>query len=285
MSGQQAVSLVPDTFTMGGMLDDVDVRVVSARFESFDYNGQADEPVCAIALSMIPVDDDDAEERTQYYSMGGNLSKFTPSSDNKRAIPGKEGTAINKGSNAALLLSNLVTSGFPADRLGAGDISVLDGCILHVNQIAAPKRSGGDKKFEAKEGKTILIPTKVVALPEQAKAVSGKKKSSGAQHGGDKPATSAKKSGGDAPAQTGAPAQTNGAVPDDAAAKVLASDQAVGIVLGILGEKGNVSKTVLNQEAFKKGARGMVMALIAKGEWLGHEDRPWKMDGGVVSMG
>lgn len=264
-------SLAPESFASGGMFDDQDIRVVTARFEEFDYQGHADEPVCAIAVTMVATDDEDGDERVQYYSIGP-LAKFTPSADRKSAVPSKEGTGINKSTNGALFLANLVTAGFPVDRLTAGDLSVMDGCVLHVNQMAAPKRSGGKAGIVQKEGATILLPTKVVALPEET-ARKSSKRAGKAQVAAGAPESASKASTASVTNGSGAPA----AGAEDP------SDTATGIVLGILASKPSLSKTALSQAAFQAGARGGVMALIAKTDWLADGDRPWGFKDGLVS--
>ena len=117
---------------------------------------------------MIDQGDDQAHE--QYYS-AGDPSKFAPSPDGK-ALTSLTGSAtgLNASTNALAFLTSLVNAGFPEDKIG-NDVSIFDGTVVHVNQVAQPKRAG---LKDQKRGKTYLLVTKIVRLPWEAAPASAK---------------------------------------------------------------------------------------------------------------
>lgn len=169
-----AANLNPETFLEGGgLIDDVDVTVLEARFESFDYNGKAEEPIPALKLKVQAAD----TEVEQYYSMGA-MKDWIPSEDGKQLLAVGSATAIRLSSNGGIFLKALVDAGFPADKLG-DDISILEGMQCHMIQVPEPERSM--KKTEAqlerekKFGpKTILVVSEVQTLPWEKKKPAGK---------------------------------------------------------------------------------------------------------------
>jgi hypothetical protein len=164
------VSLKPsEAVEGGGLLDDVDVKVVEAKFAMFDYNGTAT-PVPAILLKLDAMDD--TEPLLQYFSVGKALD-WMPSDDGKELVPIGKATQLVSSSNGMLLLQSIVNAGFPESKLG-DDISVLEGMECHVNRIAAPVRKG----LTQKEGKTILTITKIHKYPWEDTPSKGKAKSS-----------------------------------------------------------------------------------------------------------
>lgn len=191
------LSLRPSTFSQGGgLIDDVDVEIVRARFVSYDYDGKADKSaLCLFAL----LKDAEGTEHAQYYS-AGDLAYFVPSEDPKNedlngisVVQVGEKTSLNGGTNAALFLNSLVQAGFPEDKLDSGDIRELEGLVAHVNRVPQPKRSGLPARQGANADRQpmVLLVTSIKTLPgeqaakgkskgETAKASGGSAKPSGA---------------------------------------------------------------------------------------------------------
>jgi hypothetical protein len=175
------ISFRPSTFAKGGFLDDVDVDIVRARFVTFDYDGKADKPTLALCVTYK---DSAGDEHTQYYS-AGDLQFFVPSEDPKNedlngitiAQVGSK-AALSASSNFAIFANSLANAGFPEDELDKGDIRVIEGLNVHVNQVPAPKRSNLPQKArEDGREKTILVVTKIneAAAPTPAKGAATSK--------------------------------------------------------------------------------------------------------------
>lgn len=156
-----AVSLKPSDAQAGGFLDDADVLLKELRFVVWDYNGKANP---SVALKVTMEEPDIPLTHEQYYS-AGDPSKWQPTSDGKSIEPLAGATGLNQNTNVIAFITSLVNAGFPEDRLGE-DVSIFDGTLVHVNQIAQPKRPGL-KRAEEKE-KTYLLVTRIVRLPWEA---------------------------------------------------------------------------------------------------------------------
>jgi len=157
----EGISLRPSDAQAGGFLDDADVTLTECRFVTWDYMGKA-KPSVALKIAML---DEEGRVHDQYYS-AGDPAKLQPSADGK-AIQGVEGAApggLTSSTNAVAFLSALVNAGFPEDQI-TNDVSVFDGMVVHVNQVAQPKRAGLKNQ---KEGQTYLLVTRIVRMPGEA---------------------------------------------------------------------------------------------------------------------
>jgi hypothetical protein len=226
------VSLSPDDFIEGGAVpSDQNLRIVTARFKLWDYNGKAK---TTTALELVLQGDAEGDVHTQYYSVSGP-DRFAPSADGKRLVVTGPAEKLVKSSNYAVLANNLVSAGFPKNRLSEGDASVLDGTYAYWVAVAAPKRVGLDKApTEGGEDrqKVVLVPKQILELPGQQKAA------------GKKP-TGAKKSAAAAAAATAAPAEESA---DDGAD---ITTQAVAFVQALVAEKGTVTKAAVASRVFQ----------------------------------
>src|SRR3954463_13477960 len=83
-----------DEFVEGGLLDDADVLVRSARFAKWNYNGTQKD---SLFLRTVLVTDD-GKEHEEYLS-AGDLRFFVPSSDGTKAVPVGAQTKMNINSN------------------------------------------------------------------------------------------------------------------------------------------------------------------------------------------
>jgi hypothetical protein len=259
MTNQEFASFNPEDHTSGGYLDDKDVTIVESRVVEFDFNGKAD-PTCCWMVQFRPDGgaDDGEDDRTEYYSIGP-LTKFTPNSDNTRAVAVIPGAKMNNKSKASMFARSLTEAGVAL----SADVSILDGKRVHVNVLPLPAFT--DKDGNKVDGKTV---TAVTALLD-----------------GDAPAAKPKaKVKGKAKAKAkAAPAAEDGGSSDT-------DEAAEGVVMGVLAEGGGTAtKAGLPNAAFKAikdtKVRNPVIKLVASDDWLGAEERPWSYDGGELTLG
>lgn len=179
------ISFKPSETVTGGLVQDIDVRITKARYVVTDYNGKAPQASLAAQFIMEPVDGGD--EIDQLYSAGA-LNRFAPSNDNETPLTqvGEEGiyvvaaegstaTALSRSSNFIFFIQELANAGYPEDRMG-DDISALEGTVMHIIRKPAPKREGftpSEPVAGARE-KTILVPSKVLKFPWDAKGTKSK---------------------------------------------------------------------------------------------------------------
>jgi hypothetical protein len=250
------VSLRPSDAQQGGFLDDADVTILGSRFTVWDYQGKG-EPTVALKVSMQA--DGDEQVHEQYYS-AGRPDKFQPTEDGKTIEPLGGATGLNVSTNALAFLTSLVNAGFPEDRLGE-DASVLEGAVVHVNQVAQPKRPG---LKDQKDGKTYLMVTKIIRLPWEAAPHKAAPAAKGA------PAT---KKAAPVAVAIAAPATPAAAAAPAAESNGNMVEKARATVVGILAEKGGtIPKGKLPTEAFRALAsdpdRNAVVSLVYKEDFL-----------------
>jgi hypothetical protein len=162
------VSIRPSEMVEGGGAPvDQNLTVKAAKFAFWDYNGTAPQTTAA----KLDFTTDEGVEYTQYYSVG-DTSKFVPSQDGKSLVAVGSSPGIRKSSNFAILMDNMVNSGFPENKLG-NDVSVLDGLYAYWIGVPEPKRSGLQRTEEQKkkaENRVILVPQQVHSLPWEKKS-------------------------------------------------------------------------------------------------------------------
>jgi hypothetical protein len=255
------ISLNPDDFVQGGLVDDIDVTLTKLRFMPFDYQGKSD-PILALLVQMK---DADGTEYEQYYS-AGDPKRYTIIQDGKAIASITGGGSLVKSSNASQFINSIVNSGFSKNLLGAGDVTAFEGTNCHVRRVAQEKRAGLTQQADASgREKTILLVTKINSLP-------GEKMGKG---------TAAKATA--AKATAAAPAASNGSGE--------LTDRAVEIVMGILAENGGTilkSKlpTAVFQAAKDDPNKGKLSNLAFSPEFLGAEGRPWSFNAaeGTVAL-
>jgi hypothetical protein len=268
---QNAASWDPESHTSGGYLDDRDCEIIEAKVVEFDYNGEAEEPVCALAVTFRP-DGGDAggdDDRTEYYSVG-KLARFTPSGDGKRAVPVSAGSKINNKSKVSLFMQAAKTAGID---VSSPDVGFLDGLKVHVNVVPVPSFRGKDGVEVT--GKNITIITKLLDGKGDGKKAAPK---------ANKPAAkTASKAAAKAKAEDSG--EGGGDDGDDAV-----SEKAAEIAMSVLAQKdGKTAKLALPNAAFKAikdaSLRNKVIKLLASEAWLGAVDRPWYYADGELSLG
>ena len=262
---------VEDFVEGGGLIGDVDATITSAKFEMFDYGGTV--PGGSPSLTLVCTSE--VGDFTERYSVGSK-DDWLPSDNGKQllAIGSKRG--INASSKFALFIKHLVDAGFPGDKLGS-DISVLDGLQVHFVRIPEPERPGVKKSAkqverEAKYGPpTMIVVSAILTMPGEKKKPAGAPKPAGKTK-------DAKKT--DAPKPV-TPAQ--GVESEDLYTKV------VDTILGIIaGEGGSIKQNMVPAKLMGalKGDPDMPSAIrkFAEAGFLTGEDKPWKLEGGVLSL-
>lgn len=191
MAEQRYASLNPDTFTQGGLLNNVDAEVTAASWAVWDYNGKSDVESPALKLTFQPMDGGNASEQ---YLSAGDIKDWAPTEDGERlaAVSQDSPDGLRNNTNASLFFGELAKLGFPKNRL-TGVASELVGLQVHVVR----------KKVSRGEGisdKEILLPSQLLKLPWEKKG-SGTARQAPASTSA--PATGATP----APTATGTPAQ------------------------------------------------------------------------------
>lgn len=182
------LSLRPSSFVEGGgLIDDVDVTVQQATFVLWDYNGQVNPAVPALAMTLAQ---EDGSTIDQYFA-AGDAKYFVPSKDDKTPAEDNMGpfllqvgdkAGLNNNTNAAKFIISLVNAGFPEDKLEKGDISVLEGLKFHLKREAV-KRTGLVRTGKnAGREQTVITCAKILSMPGESKPAStlGKPKANGA---------------------------------------------------------------------------------------------------------
>jgi hypothetical protein len=159
-NGAKGASLLPEEWVSGGLLNDVDVDITDMSFvDDWTYNGQVETPPLALRVTMT----DEAGAETIQYLSAGDLTRFVPSEDGKRAVPaeGSTATALNNNTNCAAFLASIMEQGFPK-KLVSDRVDVFEGCNVHVNRVPQKKRAGLATDGKERE---VLIVTKINSLP------------------------------------------------------------------------------------------------------------------------
>lgn len=249
------VSMNPATYVVGGLVDDVDVEIIDARFCYYDY-GKGGEQYLFLGVSMKDADD---KVHDQYYS-AGDKDFFEPSVegfggeglDRKGGwlVPKGNRTALSQGTNSALFMSSLVKESFPVDRLEQLSITeALVGTVMHVLRQAQPKRKGLIKTGAAAGGgeereKDILLCSKILSLPGQAKVALGKSSGNGASTGSAKTVAST--------IQTAAATGTSSASATAAGHPAFHDEAEMALMEIVMEAGGQISKKDLAVKAFQK---------------------------------
>ncbi len=166
MTEARVASLNPNDAVQGGMLDDVDVIIESARFALWDYNGKSK----TVPALRVQYKDGEDKLHEQYYSCG-DIERFVPSDDGKKLLLLGTATALSTGSNVVQYLTSLMNAGFPAAKL-VEDVSTLDGLRCHVQRVTQAKRAGIVQTDD--KDRSILLVTKILADVGKAKATGPK---------------------------------------------------------------------------------------------------------------
>lgn len=283
-----AISLDPDTYSSGGLLDDVDVVITNAAFMLWDYNGKVAVAVPALGVTMRLVgeesDPDESKDHDQYFSCG-KTEDFVPNADGSGLVPVGAKTSLNNTCNGGLFLAGLVNVGLPKTVLASGDIRGIIGMRGHVNRVPAPERTGVEPRADGRKPE-ILIMTKLIALPGEAATA----KPTGAVKAGlSKVATIAKPDAATATASVSASAPQ---VPSATSVGDASLDAELSeVVLTLVSEAGGtIAKKMIAPKVFAlyKGNpnQGAAMKRASSDEFLmGLTESGFAYDGATLSIG
>ena len=154
---ERGVSINPEDFSKGGILNDVDVEFLETRFMTGeDAAEQTDEmakyPNLEETLFLAALLKTQDGDQWQYWS-SGKLEYFEPSKDGHRAIPVGSSEKLSDSCNAYTLLASIVNAGYPRDKF-TDDLSIFDGMLAHVIRVEQKKRAGLDS--EDGKARTVL---------------------------------------------------------------------------------------------------------------------------------
>lgn len=259
-------SMNPDNMLAGGLKDDFDGEVIKARLVPWDYEGNIDHHILAVALTIQP-DDEDAPF-VQHYSCG-ELENFVPSKDGKTSVDLDNGEGeelegvyalrvgkkeqLNNNTNWAHFVGAALDAGFPKNELGAA-VTFIEGTYGHWNRIPQKKRSGiiVQPTGEGKRARSndILVITEIKEKP-------------------------AKKAGAAAGRAAGA----------KMAAKAASSDldeRLREVVVEAIANSGNglakMKLAGLAIKAFQGAEKAKAVKRVTEADFLGADDAPWTYD-------
>ena len=160
------ISLNPDTFVSGAIIDNVNATLIRVRYGRFTYPGTSTTVVAALGYLMV---DGDSQEHEQPWSIGGKPEDWIISEDGRFIESATGKSALQNNANLTMFLQELVNGGFPKNKLDNGDIGVLDGLYGHWVQKAG---SGTNPKT----GKpyTYLITDRITKLPWENKGTAAR---------------------------------------------------------------------------------------------------------------
>lgn len=255
------VSLNPDTFTKGGLVQDVDVEIIGGSYTLEPPEGYTQRDRVFVELELKVLDDD--SEVTQYWSAGKNTD-FTPSDDGMTLVPTGSKGALNDNSNFSIFIQNLCNCQFPKSAL-TDKLDCLFGTQVHVVRIPAPEREGLPGKGGPDQKKSyILVPNKLIKLPgEKAKAKGGARKGAAA-------ATAAQ------PAAAAAAAESDMDITSEALVAV-AEIMAAGVAKPLPMLKADVVRRHIKTPA---ALRNQIVAMAGDAEWLASQG--FAVENGVV---
>jgi len=169
----QLISLSPDDATQGGLIDDIDCKIIDAQTCEWDYNGNAP----AGPALAVQFEDRNGATHDQYYS-AGKAEDWSHSEDGTGFIAVSGKTGFNSSSNLMKFFASLVECGFPKELLAAGNVKCLIGTDCHVMQVKQERKGLVRKGKNAEREYSTLLVSKIHSLPgadtKQAGKVAGK---------------------------------------------------------------------------------------------------------------
>lgn len=261
------VSLRPSDAVESSKFDDVDVVLKSVRTCFFDYNGK----IAAPGAPAIEVEFENVSDQSTFkeHYTAGDAAKLVPSSDGRRFEPvitdgGSSPAGLGKNSNAMQLITSILNAGFPEDRL-TDEVTPFTGLKAHMNRVT--QNSAKNSKDKGAQDRTVLVVTKIHALPGEKGASAGAKKGPAKVLQGPTPAPAAAQGGDDA---------------DDINALAVAT------VMEVLGEAGTpLSVKDVNTKVFGKlgtnPLRNRVVQRMYQKDFF--PSGPWTFENQTLSLG
>ena len=165
------VNIRPDQASEGGgLIDDFDGTITDMRFIMTDYGKPMDEvPVCRVVYDV------GGEEHDDLLSVGGD-GDFQPDESGRGIDKLKTKNTLTKQCQFIMYSNSLVESGFPLNRMDLNDVTSIIGTKGHFLRTVVKRKGSSFKKKEDDRPETVLLCTKVLELPGEAKAGKGKTK-------------------------------------------------------------------------------------------------------------
>ena len=258
---QVGVSINPDDFSKGGILNDVDALLKVFRFVSGDQAVEANANMGnypnveeTLFLQVLIVEDESGEQTYEHWS-SGKLEYFEPSDDGTRAVAVGSAQKLSDSCNAFALISSIVNAGYPKDQL-SDSVGIFDGLKTHMIRVEQKKRAGLSGG-EGERARTVLT---VESIFEPYPWEGGKGKRSKTK-------------------AAVLPLSKDGGSEIDVLANI-ASETVLEILIDADG--GPIKKTSLYQRMIKKLAKNKqkrdIIKIAADDEWLA-ESELWQFDG------
>jgi len=172
---ERGVSINPEDFSKGGVLNDVDVEFVETRFmtgedaaelcDNLDKYTNYEETL----FLVVKLKTQDGEAYEPWSS--GKLDYFEPRMEGRIAKPVGTAEKLSDSCNAYTLLASILNAGFPRDQFD-DDVSIFDGMMAHLIRVEQPKRAG----LDGDSGKTRTVLTVENIHEDSPVGVPGKKR-------------------------------------------------------------------------------------------------------------
>jgi hypothetical protein len=283
-------NLNPDTFTQGGLLDDVDVTIKQARFVMYDYNGKMPEAV--LALELV-IEDADGNEEVVYQAAGKETTKsFDPSEDGLTVVPKFEGATMKQNSNLALFLQSLRNAGFPDEDIQNGMMDCLDGLNVHVRRVTQERKGMIQTGPNAGKAQQTLLVENINSYPGESPAQPKRSAPAGRSAAPARPTggRGAQSASATPSARTAGRANGKAAAAQSEPAEV--SQEVIDKTIDLIGEvlaknNGQLAMAALSGKLFQAAKsdpdREAIVNLAWDQEFLGSSDK-WSFDGATISL-
>lgn len=184
------ISLNPNTFVSGGLLNDADVEIVEARYVLFDYQGTVDANNSRTALRLQMRTLDGTQEATEHLTLGSTADFLPNDKDGGLTLVSLSGkTSLGRRSKLYFFLQSLADAGADVSRLDSGRSDELEGLKIHVVRKPMPDLGGLEITRRGKNPdqhieylhvtKLIDWPKKGEQKPTQVRAATAQKPAAG----------------------------------------------------------------------------------------------------------
>lgn len=163
---QKGATLDPRTHTKGAGVPDGDYILKTVTCDEFTYpDGSKTVP----AIMVLYADAHDPSVTHEQAYSAGDLARLVPSDDKRRMVhPRGEAASYAGGSNASLWLNSIMKAGY---EFQGDDVTQVQGMKVTITAVAQEKRPG---LKDQKEGKTISLVSKILAMPGKAPVAAGR---------------------------------------------------------------------------------------------------------------
>src|ERR1700722_18033374 len=160
------VSMNPETFTAGGLINDIDITISDAQTTTWDMNGAVSSDTPFLAVEMT---DGNGTSHVQYYS-AGKPEDWAPEESGEGFVSPSGKTGINGTTNLGMFLASLVEAGFPKESFDDGNLKVIIGTHAHVLQKQLDRQGLIRTGKNAARPSSVLLISKIHELPGASSA-------------------------------------------------------------------------------------------------------------------